>query len=451
MDKKLAPLFTQLWLNYLEHDCGMGYLIRLEDGGFCVLDGGVGESEEPEHLLELMRLQSGWEKPEIRLWFFSHAHVDHTGCFEEILERFCDRVSVKAVAFNFPDGKKSFGESDMTRFRRLLESHPEIERICPCRGDTYVWGNVALRVLFTQEDLTGEEYYCNDTSMVLRLEACGHSVLFPGDAGGKEADEIMRDCAESELTSEVLQVPHHGYWGGNDSFFKLCNPEILLWPCPDYRFKEVEAWECNKVLAESRKIRRVLCAGRREDTFDLTDPDCFRNAPEELPAERCEADLSAGKVYPLHWSGVVGGYTENVRVQMCAEDGGIRFLPREAGRCVLELLQPGTLNMRGGFRWSMRGRLEENTEAFGILPDEPLPTVWREEACLWVPKDVRGEFSLTLLADAEAGTLTMTVNGREQSRAWEHAEDNGLYLALFGGELFLREVRAEALKSDREE
>ena len=56
--KLCAPLMTQLKTPYLICDCGMSYLMRLCDGRFIIIDGGLGEYEETEYLLETMEKQN---------------------------------------------------------------------------------------------------------------------------------------------------------------------------------------------------------------------------------------------------------------------------------------------------------------------------------------------------------------------------------------------------------
>ena len=50
----VQPLITQGRPLYYAYDCGMLYLIRLTDGRFVVIDGGMAEYDEAEHFLELI-------------------------------------------------------------------------------------------------------------------------------------------------------------------------------------------------------------------------------------------------------------------------------------------------------------------------------------------------------------------------------------------------------------
>ena len=66
----------------------MGYIVRLSDGRFVVIDGGMAEYDEIEHFFETLNSQNELESvPVIALWFITHPHFDHFNFF------------VKSVAF----------------------------------------------------------------------------------------------------------------------------------------------------------------------------------------------------------------------------------------------------------------------------------------------------------------------------------------------------------------
>lgn len=87
------------------YDCGMGYIFRLRDGTFVVIDGGM---PTPDALPEAFfaRLCALAEEKEIIIsaWIFTHAHPDHTRVFVRMTELFPDRFTVRRVIHNFPAG-----------------------------------------------------------------------------------------------------------------------------------------------------------------------------------------------------------------------------------------------------------------------------------------------------------------------------------------------------------
>ena len=82
-----TPLLTQGRPMYYAYDCGMVYIIRLTDGRFIIIDGGMCEYEEKEHFLELLEQQKVTEgKPVIAAWFITHPHDDHFNMFARIMK-----------------------------------------------------------------------------------------------------------------------------------------------------------------------------------------------------------------------------------------------------------------------------------------------------------------------------------------------------------------------------
>ena len=59
------PLLTQMKLSYFTDDCGMTYILRLRDGRFVLIDGGVGKYDEGKRLLDILREQN--VLPKIRI------------------------------------------------------------------------------------------------------------------------------------------------------------------------------------------------------------------------------------------------------------------------------------------------------------------------------------------------------------------------------------------------
>lgn len=449
---KYTPLLTQVRLQYLDVDCGMSYTVRLEDGRFLVIDGGMGEYEEPEKLLELMQRQSCGMHPSVAMWFFSHPHNDHTGGFTALLGRHPDALTVECAAFDFASDERSFGASDMTDFYRVLDANPAIRRMKPVRGDVYRWGSVAVRVLFTQSDMPEDGFYCNDASLILRLECGERSVLLPGDAMQKETEQMCLVTAPEYVKCEVLQVPHHGYHGGGEVFFRAADPEYLLWPCPDYRFIEVERYEYNRFLAESPKIRRVLCGGRREDEFDLSDPACFAKA-RKIPAESELVLLPGeGRVADMGICSVVGGHTGFFPILFTQEGGCLCMEHITAGPCcppadgdrfsVLEFVQPGRMTLENGFTLNVEADISAETKKFGVEADSVFPVELPEDRVLWLEK--RGAVTFTVRGDCGGRKLMLACDDECACLEMHNGGRHGLYLAFMGGSVRIRSIRVTA-------
>ena len=166
----MNPFLTQLRATYFGADCGMGYVLRLSDGKFVIIDGNMGEEDEPERLYDLLVAQSEGRAPAIAAWFITHPHADHFGCFVKFCQSYSNRVTVERVLYHFPrPGVFGAGASDTTSFFEVL-SHLNAEIITPHTGDTFDFADAHFEVIFTCEDLyPGPIVNINDSSLVLRM------------------------------------------------------------------------------------------------------------------------------------------------------------------------------------------------------------------------------------------------------------------------------------------
>ena len=68
----------------------------------------------------------------------------------------------------------------------------------------------------------------NDTSLVLKLESQGLSVLFTGDIGNKIEKSLLGKYA-SDLNVDILKVAHHGSkYSSSPEFLKIAAPKLAI-------------------------------------------------------------------------------------------------------------------------------------------------------------------------------------------------------------------------------
>ena len=99
----IKPLLTQIRPTYFSVDCGMAYLIRLENGKFILIDSTFGEYDEVDHIYSLMCEQNETDTlPCVAAWFFTHPHGDHTRGFIGMSKTYADKLTVEKVIYSFP-------------------------------------------------------------------------------------------------------------------------------------------------------------------------------------------------------------------------------------------------------------------------------------------------------------------------------------------------------------
>lgn len=88
-------------------------------------------------------------------------------------------------------------------------------------------------MLFTLDDFKQPFFpdNFNATSLIFRVTAEGQTFMFLGDAD-ETSNGILVERFGDLLRSDVVQVAHHGYWGGTKEVYDAIAAPIVLWPCP---------------------------------------------------------------------------------------------------------------------------------------------------------------------------------------------------------------------------
>ncbi|MBQ7841230.1 MAG: MBL fold metallo-hydrolase [Lachnospiraceae bacterium] len=413
----VAPLVTQVHQRYWEHDCGMTYLIRLGDGRFAIIDGGMAEAGETEHLLALLKEQNVREGvPQIAVWFFTHAHIDHFNGFVKMMQQYKKEVYVESLVYSWVREDLAKGFSPLTEFEEtlsnLLKSENPPKLIRPRTGQQFVYADVVFDVLFTCEDLYPQPIpNLNNSSLVLRMTACGRRVFWAADMQDQTAGYLAKKYPKDSFKSEILQVGHHGYWGTSEELNEMIDPEILFWPCPGFRYPDLLEWEGNQFLANSPNIRRVFVSGLEETTLDMTKPILPSPVYAAKDGVIYETDFEGADAWNVFWGCIRG------RSQVHYKSYDISF-PKEGGcrlsagedYCVCEWANALRMEGHPDFKLTFTGCAEAGCEKAALFWNDPTPRVWEEERALRIPMQ-EGEFKVELIADSKAKKAQLYYNG----------------------------------------
>lgn len=344
----------------------MCYIMRTGGGRFVIIDGNVGEYDEADHIYSLICSQNeSGEKPLIAAWFITHAHGDHFGGFTEFFKKYKNDVILEKVLYHFPTpGVFDSEGSDRTEFLSVL-SGLDTEIVTPHKNDVFIFDDARFEVLFTCEDLyPGPVKNINNSSLVMMTELGKYRVLWLGDLQREGAEHICANVDKARLKCDILQVGHHGYGGGNDELHRAADPEILLWPCPDFWFHSVRLWESNDYLIHSEKIRATFVVGQQENVFDMTAPIEYT---DPYPQSSIRADLTKKSVGALGWSCLTGGKTGYAPAKLEFTDNGCRLVSADA-LTLCQMIQRGQTEKSEEYSFEFSGKVN-TAELFGIIFD----------------------------------------------------------------------------------
>lgn len=453
-DQLAAPLLTQGRLMYYAYDCGMLYIIRLTDGRFVVIDGGMCEYEEPEHFLDLLHQQNvRGGKPEIAAWFITHPHDDHFNLFNHIMKYRGEEIQLDSLIYSWAEPEYAAPGSDLTDYNDAVENHCSgVKMIQPHTGQRFAYAGVTFNILYTHEDACPDYLEnVNDTSIVMRMDidelpgVGARRAMFFGDAMFGTAEFLCDQYAPEVLRSDLMQVAHHGYYGGSDRLYRTVDSKVILWPAPDYWFQTKQDLDCNRYLTQSPNLEALFIGGRHEVTLDLSQPirpiDPYAAYDNARPGDVLyEENFTGSRIFDLNWSAINTGYTDYVSAALTLQKGSCRMV---AGphHSVCELMQPGMLRTAQNWTLTLRGHADCVGEA-ALFWNYADPSVYKEEEVLPLPLQSGEDFDIELIVDGDAGRARLKNQGRLiRELTFTPASRKGLYLILREADVTVTHIR----------
>lgn len=213
------------------NDRMMGYIIRTTDGKTIVIDGGM--NTDAENLKKYIKEYNN----NIDYWFITHPHRDHAGAFIDIAEN-NDDININKVYY-CANSLEWYQEYSADRVGEIQKFYQAIEnkkintiKSEPKIGDYIKIDNIKIEIL----GINNPEIIVNpinNSSMVFKLYINNKSILFLGDTGEESSKKLIDNYGE-KLKSNIVQMAHHGQQGATEELYKLVNPEICLWPTPEW-------------------------------------------------------------------------------------------------------------------------------------------------------------------------------------------------------------------------
>lgn len=246
-----------------DHKNGMCYIFRLEDGSFVIYDGGwdYSTNKMSEKIFAVLskNVPQGCDIV-ISAWVITHAHTDHVGGFNTFIRTYREQVTVKNIILNTPN-EAFLLQTDMKNkvdyFRATLKMCSSSDIIKAHPGQKLMLAGAQIEVLYTldlYDDEELDEY--NTASVVTRITVGGQSFLMTGDMTETSNTNLI-EMYGSKLMSDFVQVAHHGYAGGTESFYNTVKADYVLWPASKVGYDEMKNKDRNsnfKSLSSNRLI-----------------------------------------------------------------------------------------------------------------------------------------------------------------------------------------------------
>ena len=222
---------------------GMGYVYKLADGSFFIIDGGIVKTDastgisSAEWLYATLRdLADDPDNIVIAGWLLTHTHKDHLGAFIDMAEeKKCrDHITIKQVIYNQPTDEimTETGHPDRIPWmpdalalwqpESIVKAHP---------GQVFYYCDLTVTVLSSQELIIPQKTDShNNHSIVTMVDYKDMRALYLGDAEGL-MNRALEDLYGDELQCDILQLAHHGYHNTEaDGVYEIADPTIVFWP-----------------------------------------------------------------------------------------------------------------------------------------------------------------------------------------------------------------------------
>ena len=263
-EKKCEVAVTQLGLDYVSDPdvvSGMGYLIRLEDGTFAVVDGGNALANNAKNLYDLMVEQKpeGVEEIVIRAWIVTHGHSDHYGVYNLFAKSYKDKVTVETLVGNDPPEyihEKCDTPGHKFVYAQKASAFSGCKYIKAHTGQQLFLPGFTVTILQTHEDIFPEGplvKFNSNASMVLDgvVAADGTRIMWLADIEGEGAT-VLKEHYWADLKCDIMQVAHHGIKGGSPEVYEFCDPDIAFWPSNLEKYeRDIDRYEQNKYLKKN--------------------------------------------------------------------------------------------------------------------------------------------------------------------------------------------------------
>lgn len=290
--------------------CDRNYYIRLPNNKLVVIDGGWRIEDRSRYSYEELLFEMYKEMVEVcqseqvnvPLWIITHAHNDHAKVLELLYKMpFADKFNIDRILYNFPDDvhlqeKLQVADELLKETEKNLNDwhknagkdypYEDIFYNCPfpvyetigyenvCRkafknynavnikahdGMRFQLSGVVFEVLHTPDDDMPTIYKnMNDTSLVIKMSYENSDTIWLGDMGVIPGDSCIEMYGDY-LKCNAVQVSHHGWGSASWEFFKLLNPEILLWNNSEFGFQYADKYQGYGKTESSTRLYNMPC------------------------------------------------------------------------------------------------------------------------------------------------------------------------------------------------
>ncbi|MBR6726858.1 MAG: hypothetical protein IKM08_01575 [Clostridia bacterium] len=251
--------FTMLAMGQNTYDTGLGFIYKLADGSFFIIDGGIDSDgnksdDDPQNHLKWVKatLRELADDPDnivVSTWLITHIHNDHVGLFKDMAqdEDARNTITVERVIYNQPSDADMTAGGITHRINWMSDSFEawNIQNVVKAHpGQVFYIKDLTLTIYATHEIVDAEYLFDHNNACIVSTVGFKHkTALMLADSSEYENLKIA-EVYKNDLYAicDILQLAHHGYGDGSngkhtrpDPVYQLVEPDIVLWSNSTYR------------------------------------------------------------------------------------------------------------------------------------------------------------------------------------------------------------------------
>lgn len=212
----------------------LSIIVETSQGSLIVVDGGLGD--DGDYLLSQIQARGG----HVSAWLLTHPHGDHAGALYKILQDGAQGITIDKIYYAMGDADwyRVHDPDEQTMAISLLgtfEGLPQDVLHQVSRNEFFEVDDVIIQVMNDRYELA--EDTGNNAGIVYKMLINGKMVLFLGDLGEAAGKRLLADCGAEQLKADIVQMAHHGQNGVGEEVYQAINPDICLWPTPQWMWE----------------------------------------------------------------------------------------------------------------------------------------------------------------------------------------------------------------------
>lgn len=224
-------------------------VIKTDDGKCIVIDGGW--TYDAEKLISVIKHCGGT----VDAWLITHADPDHIGALYEIMSgRY--KINISAIYCSLANNEwYNEKTSDTAYFVKQFKERLKKYNVKDTHKNDLIYvGSAKIYVLNDRYDMDDA---VNNSSIVYKIFIGDLSILYLGDLAFNGGKKLLAETPPYLLSSDIVQMSHHGQSGVGEDVYKAINPKIALWSTPQWLWTNQNGTGHFKTLETRQWIQKI--------------------------------------------------------------------------------------------------------------------------------------------------------------------------------------------------